>query len=182
MSSDAGDADAFFSLLTEVGVPQELQTALSDAGMVSIADFAYSYISTADLSSFIQNQPTQLWTNHGVTDPEHCLATARLRRALDKCKALTKAADIAAPGQGSSSLGLLRSPAPNVWAEHAPPRLDNEAVQRMVEQFRNAYTSEHLDSDSMPSIRLLSLVHQWFKPHGAIKWIPWQLRLSAKQY
>ena len=52
----------------------------------------------------------------------------------------------------------------------------------MVEQFRNAYTSEHLDSDSMPSIRLLSLVHQWFKPHGAIKWIPWQLRLSAKQY
>ena len=62
MSSDAGDADAFFSLLTEVGVPQELQTALSDAGMVSVADFAYSYISTADLSSFIQNQPTQLWT------------------------------------------------------------------------------------------------------------------------
>ena len=182
MSSDAGDADAFFSLLTEVGVPQELQTALSDAGMVSIADFAYSYISTADLSSFIQNQPTQLWTTLGVTDPEHCPATARLRRALDKCKALTKAADLAAPGQGSNSPNLLQSPAPNVWAEHAPPRLDNEAVQRMVEQFRNAYSSEHLDADSMPSIRLLSLVHQWFKPHGSIKWIPWQLRLSAKQY
>ena len=182
MSSDAGDADAFFSLLTEVGVPQELQTALSDAGIVSIADFAYSYISTADLSSFIQNQPTQLWTTLGVTDPEHCPATARLRRALDKCKALTKAADLATPGQGTISSNLLQSPAPNVWAEHAPPRLDNEAVQRMVEQFRNAYTSEHLDADSMPSIRLLSLVHQWFKPHGSIKWIPWQLRLSAKQY
>ena len=41
---------------------------------------------------------------------------------------------------------------------------------------------EHLDSDTMPSIRLLSLVHQWFRPIGAIKWIPWQLRLSAKQY
>ena len=181
MSSDAGDADAFFSLLTEVGVPQELQTALSDGGVVSIADFAYSYISTADLSSFIRNQPAQLWANLGVTDPEHCPATARLRRALDKCKALTRAADTAAPGSASGSTGLLQSPAPNVWAEHAPPRLDNEAVQ-LVEQFRNAYTSEHLNSDSMPSVRLLSLVHQWFKPHGAIKWIPWQLRLSAKQY
>ena len=156
--------------------------ALSDAGVVSIADFAYSYISAADLSSFIQNQPTQLWTNLGVTDPEHCPATARLRRALDKCKALTRAADTAAPGSASGSMRLLQRPAPNVWAEHAPPRLENEAVQRMVEQFRNAYTSEHLDSDSMPSIRLLSLVHQWFVPHGTIKWIPWQLRLSAKQY
>ena len=52
----------------------------------------------------------------------------------------------------------------------------------MIEQFRNADTSEHLDSDTMPSIRLLSLVHQWFRPHGSIKWVPWQLRLSAKQY
>ena len=52
----------------------------------------------------------------------------------------------------------------------------------MVEQFRNAYTSEHLDSDTMQSIRLLSLVHQGFRPHGSIKWIPWQLLLSAKQY
>ena len=34
----------------------------------------------------------------------------------------------------------------------------------------------------MPSIRLLSLVHQRFRPHGTMKWIPWQLRLSAKQY
>ena len=156
-------------------MPQKLQTALSDAGIVSIADFAYSYISTADLSSFIQNQPTQLWTNLGVTDPEHCPATARLRRALDKC--LTRAADIAAPGSASGSMGLLQSPAPHVWAEHAPPRLDNEAVQRMVEQFRNAYTSE-LDSDSVPSIRLLSLVHQWFKPHGTIKWVPWQSNIK----
>ena len=24
--------------------------------------------------------------------------------------------------------------------------------------------------------------YQWFKPRGTIKWIPWQLRLSAKQY
>ena len=71
MLSDAGESDVFFSLLTEVGVSQELHTALSDASIVSVADFAYSYISAADLSSFIQNQPA-LWTTLRVTDPEHC--------------------------------------------------------------------------------------------------------------
>ena len=34
----------------------------------------------------------------------------------------------------------------------------------------------------MPSIRLLSLVHLWFSPRGTIKWVPWQLRMSQKQY
>ena len=157
-------------------------TSLSDSSISSIAEFAYSYISAADLTTFIQAQPQSLWNALGVVDPEHCPATARLRGALDKCKALTKAADGASITASSSGINLTQSPAPNVWAEHAPPRLDNEAVQLMVEQFRNAYRSEHLDSDAMPSIRLLSLVQQWFKPHGAIKWIPWQLRLSAKQY
>ena len=132
----------------------------------------------------IHTSPTTkpLTTLLGVVDPKHCPATARLRRALGKCKVMTKAADGANLPVGSASLSLTQSPVPNAWAEHAPPRLDNEAVQRMVEQFRNAYTSEHLDSDTMPSIRLLSLVDQWFRPHGTIKWIPWQLRLGAKQY
>ena len=136
--SDSGESEAFFNLLTELGVPSELQTALSDSSISSIADFAYSYISTADLTTFIQAQPQSLWNTLGVVDPEHCPATARLRRALDKCKALTKATDGASIASSPSGAGLTQSPAPNVWAEHAPPRLDNEAVQRMVEQFRNA--------------------------------------------
>ena len=60
--------------------------------------------------------------------------------------------------------------APNVWAEHAPPRLDAEAVSKMVQEFHATYNGEHIDADSMHSIRLLSLVHCWFKkPHGKIK-------------
>ena len=70
----------------------------------------------------------------------------------------------------------------NVWAEHAPPRLDSEAVQRMQSTFKANYPGEHLDNDCMPSIRLLSLVHLWFAPRGTIKWIPWQLRMSQRQY
>ena len=34
----------------------------------------------------------------------------------------------------------------------------------------------------MPSVRLLSIVQKWFAPGGSIAWIPWQLRLSQKQY
>ena len=34
----------------------------------------------------------------------------------------------------------------------------------------------------MPSIRLLSLVQHSLKPGEKIRWIPWQFRLSSKQY
>ncbi|CAE7290662.1 Parp12 [Symbiodinium sp. CCMP2592] len=34
----------------------------------------------------------------------------------------------------------------------------------------------------MPSIRLLSLVQHSLQPGEKLKWIPWQLRLSSKQY
>ena len=116
-----------------------------------------------------------------MTDPEHCTPVARLRRALDKCKALTKHAD-----SSSSTAASPSGPtATNVWAEHAPPRLDEAAVQRMSELFVNRYSGEHLDPDSMPSIRLLSIVHQWCKPgtaKGAVKWVPWQLRMLQRTY
>ena len=33
-----------------------------------------------------------------------------------------------------------------------------------------------------PSIRLLSLVHEGLKPGQSLKWVPWQYRLSSRQY
>ena len=39
-----------------------------------------------------------------------------------------------------------------------------------------------LDADTTPSIRLLSLVFEGLKPGQTLKWVPWQLRLSARQY
>ena len=62
--------------------------------------------------------------------------------------------------------------------EHLPPRLTQEAVQDMIDKFKANYP----DQDSMPSIRLLSLVHHSLKPGEKLRWIPWQFRLSAKQY
>ena len=70
----------------------------------------------------------------------------------------------------------------NSWAEHAPPRLDSAVIAQLTKDFKANYPGEFLDSDAMPSVRLLSIVHKWFAPQGTITWVPWQLRLSHKQY
>ena len=51
-----------------------------------------------------------------------------------------------------------------------------------MKDFHTNYPGEHLDSDAMPSVRLLSIVHRWLSPGNSISWVPWQLRLSEKQY
>ena len=177
-------SEGLSALLTHVQVPEPLQKALKDTGLCSISDFAYAYIDPTDLSDFVSKQSQSLWEQLQVADPEHSPAVARLRRALDMSQNITRAQDArAAPAaQAAQAATPVMTPATNVWAEPAPPRLDAEAVQRMQASFKSNYPGEHLDSDSTPSIRLLSLVHQWFTPKGVIKWIPWQLRMSHKQY
>ena len=112
---------------------------------------------------------------------------ARMRRALTRAQTLAKVQDelpayaqqappVPFPAEAQQSVHA------NVWAEHAPPRLDAGTVAQLQASFRSNYPGEHLDADCAPSIRLLSLVHMWFKPGGAIKWVPWQMRLSSKQY
>ena len=176
---DVDASEGLTLLLTHVQVPEPLQTALQQTGLLSISDFAYAYTSPEDLASFVARQSQDLWDQMQITDPEHSPAVARLRRALDLSKSITKSKD-ASPA--ASSPTAPHSIASNVWAEHAPPRLDSEAVQRMQSTFKANYPGEHLDSDCMPSIRLLSIVHLWFAPRGTIKWVPWQLRMSQRQY
>ena len=61
--------------------------------------------------------------------------------------------------------------------EHLPPKLSSETVQDLVSTFKANYPEELLDDDTMPSIRLLSLVQHSLKPGKKLRWI-----LSAKQY
>ena len=49
------------------------------------------------------------------------------------------------------------------WAENLPPKLTTETVDSLVSTFKQNYPGELLDQDSMPSIRLLSLVHEGLK-------------------
>ena len=48
-------------------------------------------------------------------------------------------------------------------------------------RFRKNYPGEHIDNDSMPSLRLLSPVHEALQ-RKYLKYIPCQLRLSQKQH
>ena len=112
---------------------------------------------------------------------------ARMRRALTKAQALARVQDeLPAYAQQAPQVPVpadsQQSVRANVWAEHAPPRLDASTVAQLQASFRSNYPGEHLDADCTPSIRLLSLVRMWFKPGGTIKWFPWQMRLSSKQY
>ncbi|CAE7232628.1 unnamed protein product [Symbiodinium sp. CCMP2456] len=104
---------------------------------------------------------------------------ARLRRALQRAKAITEASDAAAPATPAPSNAPTHL---NAWAEHAPPRLDSTSIAQLVKDFHRNYPGEHLDGDAMPSVRLLSIVHRWFSPGNSISWVPWQLRLSERQY
>ena len=69
----------------------------------------------------------------------------------------------------------------NSWAEHLP-KLTPEAVETMRDTFILNYPGVLLRQDTMPSIRLLSIAHHSLKFGQQIRWIPWQLRLSQKQY
>ena len=174
---------AFHDLLKECRVHDLLCTALSEQGYQSISDFAWAFPSVDRLSIFINALPES--TAQGLTtgDLESSVEIARLRKALDQCHKKTQAPDAgtASPGGAQASASALPSQ-PSQWMEHLPPRLTQEAVQDMIDKFKANYPGELLDQDSMPSIRLLSLVHHSLKPGEKLRWIPWQFRLFAKQY
>ena len=83
--------------------------------------------------------------------------------------------------QASQPLSCLKLRRHLGWKTY-PPRLSQEAAQELIDDFKTNYPGELLDEDTMPSIRLLSLVQHSLKPGEKIRWIPWQFRLSSKQY
>ncbi|OLP75956.1 hypothetical protein AK812_SmicGene44177 [Symbiodinium microadriaticum] len=171
---------ALEELLASLQVPDPLCTALYGTGIQCIPDFAFAYNGVADLSHFCDASAyAQLWQDLGIDEPEHSPAMARLRRAWHMCKSLAQAAEAPASPADTSTVPQLPL---NSWAEHAPPRLDAATIAQLTKDFQTNYPGEHLDGDAMPSVRLLSIVHKWFSPGGSIAWIPWQLRLSQKQY
>ena len=87
-------------------------------------------------------------------------------------------------GSTSSSTGPKSSsanvPDSQSWVETFAPKLESDTIRKLKAAFLSNYPSELLTADSMPSTRLLSLVHhqltkrQWH-------WIPWKFRLSVSK-
>ena len=176
-------AEAMRNLLSSARVADMLVEYILGLGFEDIADFAYAYADASDLSKLLDGVPPETWTSMGVTDPEHSIPAARIRRAFVMAKA--SASQESLPTASVSHTGQVL-PGPQAspaiaWAEHLPPKLSPEVVQDLVDKFQKNYPGELLGPDSMPSIRLLSMVYDMTKSKH-FKWIPWQLRLSARQY
>ena len=64
------------------------------------------------------------------------------------------------------------------WSEVFAPKLSSSAISALKKKFVDSFPSEVLNSDTMPSTRLLSLTH-----HHTLKseyrWVPWKFRMSA---
>ena len=64
------------------------------------------------------------------------------------------------------------------WTDSFAPKLDPQTIKDLKGKFIKHYPSELLNSETMPSTRLLSLVH-----HQLVKkqwtWVPWRFRMSV---
>eukprot|EP00439_Symbiodinium_sp_Y106_P016871 s5764_g2.t1 len=168
--------------LSEQGVHSLLSECLALKGLEAPEDFAHAYPDISSLDSLLSSLPDSDLAELGVSDPLHSVHAAKLRRALRLARhGCLEQMPQAQPAPSVAS-ALTSAASPASWAENLPPKLSSDAVQELVTTFKTNYPGELLDEDTMPSIRLLSLVQHSLKSGERIRWIPWQLRLSSKQY
>ena len=106
------------------------------------------------------------------------LERSQLRAAFKACATHASKETKAPSGDAPSSANQAAST--SSWSESFAPKLDNQVIQQLKQQFLKNYPSEILDGATMPSTRLLSLVyHQIQKNHWA--WIPWKFRMSVEK-
>ncbi|CAL1162910.1 unnamed protein product [Cladocopium goreaui] len=118
----------------------------------------------------------RLWPEFFPEEEPSLLQKASLRAAFKMCQEMTQPAltnNQAAPASAVSDPMAN----PGTWAESFPPKLDAAVIDQMKTKFLASYPSELVNHDTMPSTRLLSLVHhQLGKKQWA--WIPWKYRLT----
>ena len=178
----ASDPGTLAFLLQEARVPSTLRDAIYELGIQEIDDFAFAYKDDTALDLLWPKISQEAWEQIGVKEQAEqatSIAAGRIHKAWHMCKSASQQGlkqSVAAIPTPSTPLKME----PGDWVENLPPKLTQEAVDAMVQRYKTSYPSEVLDGDSMPSIRLLSVVHQGLKTRLA--WVPWQHRLSQKQY
>ncbi len=80
------------------------------------------------------------------------------------------------PASSNQSAAPLTTPEGS-WHETFAPKLNPELIKRMKDDFKRFYPSEILNQDTMPSVRLLSLIHDQLSKKSWT-WVPWKYRLS----
>ena len=179
------DSKADFSaLLTELQIHEKAQEWLRAQGFQTISDLAFTFVNSADGDALLQKIPNPIWVAMGINpvteDATTSVMAGKLRRLLAQCRLVVQQLSTSVDSATASTpTAPLATP---VWQELAPPRLTPEAVNQMIETFQTNFPGELLTADTTPSIRLLSVVHHYMKPGQSIKYIPWQIRMSQKQY
>ena len=182
MESDS--SEELVRALSLCRVPETLSAQIAQA-YETPSDFAFAFPQLSDLNRLLEDIDEETKRAIGLEPEANILASlpaSRLRKALKMCQ------DATMHGAAGTQPQLTPTPVRSLdslthsheWVENLPPKLTTETVDSLVSTFKQNYPGELLDNDSMPSIRLLSLVHEGLKTR--LKWIPWQYRLSQKQY
>ena len=151
-------ADAMRNLLSSARVPDILVEHILGLRFKDIADFAYAYADASDLSKLLDGAPSETWTAMGITDPEHSIPAARIRRAFVMAKASASQESLAPAPTASGTHAGQALPGPQASPAIAAEPGSRSGLSRQVPEELSRRASKHF------------------------KWIPWQLRLSARQY
>ena len=182
MASMDSKAD-FAALVSDLGVHVKLAEWMTSAGFVTVSDLAFTFVASTDGATFLAQVPAEVWKQANidpdVVDPLTTVMAGKLRRLLAQCRMVVQQLSVQESATTSTATTPVATPA---WNELAPPRLTPEAVQGLVETFQKNYPGELLTPETTPSIRLLSVIHHYLKPGQSLRYIPWQIRMSQKQY
>ena len=107
--------------------------------------------------------------------PDQFVVEARVRMLWKEC-ASQHGTVASAPSAGAAS----QASKPGSWADPYPAKLSSSMMRELRESFLASYPSEILNPESMPSARLMALVHKSVSEKN-LKFPLWKHRLSASQ-
>ena len=107
--------------------------------------------------------------------PDQFVVEARVRMLWKEC-ASQHGTVASAPSAGAAS----QASKPDSWADPYPAKLSSSMMRELRESFLASYPSEILNPESMPSARLMALVHKGVS-EKTLKFPLWKHRLSASQ-
>ena len=171
MATDGFDLASFFS---DCGVPPAASASIVSSGW-NVEKFALGFKSEAEFDD------PEVLTELGVEEDFPRLHRAALKQAWNRCiqHCKTEVADTAEPSPKNSTAApssMAMDTSEGSWSEAFAPKLRGPIIAAMKKKFKS-YPAEPLTLETMPSQRLLALVHQSIaKSHW--KWIPWKYRMS----
>ena len=173
----SGDGEDLESVCSNNGIPANLFSTIVTTGW-SVSTIAMGF---SDASEF--DQETTL-RDLGITEDISRLERASLKVMWAQCKQIFQAnqtkSQSSAPGEeapNAATPAQSSSVPDGGWNEAFPPKLSQSVVVEMKKKFQKNYPSEILSSDSLPSNRLLALVHQTVSKNSW-RWVPWKHRMT----